>query len=118
VAAKLAEIAEKKAKIAQQLEEHRKKQQAAMPPPLILDAQGREVDAAGKVLAPTSAVNLKTLKANKKFDLLENAAAPDVTKTKYYDPRVPVSKVGRAKREWSFVEHGTYPDFFCPRNFS
>lgn len=102
-----AQIAERKARLAQTLE--KKKLESAKPPPLLLDSQGRAVDAAGKLIASSiSTTNIKTIKANKKFDLLESTPAPDLTKSKYYDPRMAVPKVGRQKRDWSFVEHGTY----------
>lgn len=111
-ASKVTNISAIKADLAKKLEEKRRavaNSKPVQPPPLILDSQGREVDSAGKVITTNiSTTNIKTIKANKKYDLLESAPAPDVTKSKYYDARVAVPKVGRQRRDWSFVEHGTY----------
>lgn len=85
------------------------KSKPTLPPPLILDSQGREVDTEGKILPVSSRVAISTLSINKNLTLeTEVKAAPDATKSKYFDPRLAMPRVGRKKREFNFITEGKY----------
>eukprot|EP00741_Cyanophora_paradoxa_P014673 tig00020816_g14151.t1 len=87
-----------------------------VPPPLIVDKEGRELDSSGKVVVnkPVFAP-VATLKANvmrKKlaaFKIETPRLETDRAKNPFFDPRVPINPSGaRSKRNFKFVEPGTF----------
>jgi U4/U6 small nuclear ribonucleoprotein PRP3 len=84
------------------------------PQPLLLDAKGREIDASGHLVRHVPRSSLSILKTNQNYykELEVEAKAQDqpedITKSKYYDPRVVTPRVGRPRRDFNFVEHGTF----------
>ncbi|GMF21397.1 unnamed protein product [Phytophthora lilii] len=91
-----------------------------MPAPLLLDEQGREIDAAGNVVAekPTVAP-VATLKANQgargeaakknQNPYLSHRTVDEEDKLETVDPRLKVTKrETRAKKTFNFVAQGTY----------
>ena len=83
------------------------------PTMVTIDAQGRLLDANGKVLQST-ARPVATVKANQSArsnPLLEEAAPPEIRGNKYYDPRMGLpgqAREQRKKRSLAFVAEGHY----------
>uniref|UniRef100_UPI00358E9501 U4/U6 small nuclear ribonucleoprotein Prp3 isoform X2 n=1 Tax=Myxine glutinosa TaxID=7769 RepID=UPI00358E9501 len=87
--------------------------ESTRPTPLILDDQGRTVDAAGKAVELTHRV--PTLKANihaarrEQFKLqLKERPADDVETHAYYDARVAVEPIQRPRRGFRFHDKGKF----------
>jgi len=88
-------------------------QEGFIPPPLILDSKGREVDLQGNILSTKTSKDITTLKANKKYkvkqimlDLVPLTTEKD-KKSIYYDPNLSVPKPDRQRRSLNFLEAGT-----------
>ncbi|CAN0265460.1 unnamed protein product [Lampetra planeri] len=85
----------------------------ARPAPLILDDQGRTVDAAGRAVELTH--RMPTLKANiravrrQQFKLqLKERPTEDVEAQHFYDPRVPAEVASRPRRHFRFHDKGRF----------
>jgi len=98
----------------QQGMQHLVPQAGFMPPPLLLDESGREIDKQGKVistgpkaLVATAMIN-KRVQREKVFKLEKPAFETDPGKNKCFDPRMKVPKAARGKRSFRFVNPGTY----------
>eukprot|EP00061_Rhincodon_typus_P017245 g45853.t1 len=91
-----------------ELKEHLK------PTPLILDDQGRTVDATGKEVElthrmPTLKANIRAVKREQfKQLLLREKPSDDLESNTFYDPRVPVLPSQRQKRIFRFHERGKF----------
>jgi len=87
-----------------------------MPPPLLLDDSGREVDVFGnvvkkkKALVATTMINKKLQRETVNILNIDNhpSVETDPTKNPFYDPAIKLIKVKRAKRDFHFVEAGTF----------
>jgi len=86
-----------------------------IPPPLLLDESGREVDVFGNIvkkkknMVATTMINKKLQQREKVLNL--NEATPmetDPTKNPLFDPTLKLPKFKRQKREFHFVEAGTF----------
>jgi len=87
---------------------------AFMPPPLLLDQEGREVDRTGrlvstgpKALVATTMIN-KRVQREKVFKLEKPTVETDPSKNPYFDPRMKLPKASRIRRGFKFVDAGTY----------
>ncbi|XP_002731125.1 U4/U6 small nuclear ribonucleoprotein Prp3 [Saccoglossus kowalevskii] len=87
--------------------------QPSKPTPLILDDQGRTVDATGKAIQLTQ--RMPTLKANirakkrQEFKLVQEKAVDVFNESsQFYDPRVFAAPSGRAKRQFKFHDQGKF----------
>ncbi|XP_069796628.1 U4/U6 small nuclear ribonucleoprotein Prp3 [Narcine bancroftii] len=84
------------------------------PTPLILDDQGRTVDATGKEVElthrmPTLKANIRAVKREQfKQLLLKEKPTDDLESNTFYDPRVPVLPSQRQKRLFRFHERGKF----------
>jgi len=85
-----------------------------LPPPLLLDQEGREIDHAGRVVSavpkalPATTMINKRVQREKVFKLEKPTLETDPSKNPYYDPRMKTSKGQRHRRGFRFVEAGTY----------
>jgi len=84
-----------------------------IPPPLIVDDKGREIDAKGRIISTiTSQIEqITTLKVNKKLLQKEKKVElpvppPEPKKTQFYDPNIQAPKPDRPKRSFNFLAAG------------
>ncbi|KAL6070867.1 U4/U5/U6 small nuclear ribonucleoprotein prp3 [Balamuthia mandrillaris] len=86
-----------------------------LPPPLLLDEEGREIDPqTGKPisrpmgLVATTLIN-KRVAREKVFKLEKPAVETDPNKNRFFDPRMKLPKAERTRKlDFNFVEAGTY----------
>ncbi|KAL7977934.1 hypothetical protein Chor_004921 [Crotalus horridus] len=83
------------------------------PTPLILDEQGRTVDATGKEVElthrmPTLKANIRAVKREQFKQQLKEKPSEDMESNTYFDPRVPVTPAQRAKRTFRFHDKGKF----------
>eukprot|EP01102_Stenamoeba_stenopodia_P015141 TRINITY_DN512_c0_g1_i1.p1 TRINITY_DN512_c0_g1~~TRINITY_DN512_c0_g1_i1.p1 ORF type:complete len:781 (+),score=284.48 TRINITY_DN512_c0_g1_i1:88-2430(+) len=87
-----------------------KEEDRFIPPPLMVDAEGYEVDSHGNRIE-TRVAPLPSTLANKRLlqqKLLEEDTTQPIEKSPFYDPRVATSKGTRSRKTFNFVEAGTY----------
>uniref|UniRef100_A0A8C5MQ43 U4/U6 small nuclear ribonucleoprotein Prp3 n=1 Tax=Leptobrachium leishanense TaxID=445787 RepID=A0A8C5MQ43_9ANUR len=83
------------------------------PTPLILDDQGRTVDATGKEIElthrmPTLKANIRAVKREQFKQQLKEKPSEDLESNTFFDPRVAVSTAQRPKRSFKFHERGKF----------
>ncbi|NXY06632.1 PRPF3 protein, partial [Pteruthius melanotis] len=83
------------------------------PTPLILDEQGRMVDASGKEIEltrrmPTLKTNIRAVKRERFKQQLQEKPSEDMESNTYFDPRVSVTPAQRQKRAFKFHEKGKF----------
>ncbi|NXH18096.1 PRPF3 protein, partial [Bucco capensis] len=83
------------------------------PTPLILDEQGRTVDATGKEIElthrmPTLKANIRAVKREQFKQQLKEKPSEDMESNTYFDPRVSISPAQRQKRTFKFHEKGKF----------
>ncbi|NXK62515.1 PRPF3 protein, partial [Sylvietta virens] len=83
------------------------------PMPLILDEQGRTVDASGKEIElthhmPTLKANIRALKREQFKQQLKEKPSEDMESNMYFDPRVFITPAQRQKRTFKFHEKGKF----------
>ncbi|NWS33475.1 PRPF3 protein, partial [Polioptila caerulea] len=83
------------------------------PTPLILDEQGRTVDASGKEIElthrmPTLKANIRAVKREQFKQQLKEKPSEDMESNTYFDPRVSITPAQRQKRTFKFHEKGKF----------
>ncbi|NXE98686.1 PRPF3 protein, partial [Menura novaehollandiae] len=83
------------------------------PTPLILDEQGRTVDATGKEIElthrmPTLKANIRAVKREQFKQQLKEKPSEDMESNTYFDPRVSITPAQRQKRTFKFHEKGKF----------
>ncbi|NWV32722.1 PRPF3 protein, partial [Grantiella picta] len=83
------------------------------PTPLILDEQGRTVDATGKEIElthrmPTLKANIRAVKREQFKQQLKEKPSEDIESNTYFDPRVSITPAQRQKRTFKFHEKGKF----------
>ncbi|XP_077320349.1 U4/U6 small nuclear ribonucleoprotein Prp3 [Lithobates pipiens] len=83
------------------------------PTPLILDDQGRTVDATGKEIElthrmPTLKANIRAVKREQFKQQLKEKPSEDLEANSFYDPRVQFTPAQRPKRGFKFYEKGKF----------
>ncbi|XP_068109333.1 U4/U6 small nuclear ribonucleoprotein Prp3 [Hyperolius riggenbachi] len=83
------------------------------PTPLILDDQGRTVDASGKEIElthrmPTLKANIRAVKREQFKQQLKEKPSEDLESNSFFDPRVPLTPAQRTKRSFKFHERGKF----------
>ncbi|NXD74463.1 PRPF3 protein, partial [Eolophus roseicapillus] len=83
------------------------------PTPLILDEQGRTVDATGKEIElthrmPTLKANIRAVKREQFKQQLKEKPSEDMESNTYFDPRVSITPAQRQKRSFKFHEKGKF----------
>lgn len=83
------------------------------PTPLILDDQGRTVDATGKEIElthrmPTLKANIRAVKREQFKQQLKEKPSEDLEANVFFDPRVPYAVAQRPKRSFKFHERGKF----------
>lgn len=83
------------------------------PTPLILDDQGRTVDATGKEIElthrmPTLKANIRAVKREQFKQQLKEKPSEDFESNTFYDPRVQLTPAQRQKRMFKFYEKGKF----------
>ncbi|KAM6434296.1 U4/U6 small nuclear ribonucleoprotein Prp3 isoform 3-T3 [Liasis olivaceus] len=83
------------------------------PTPLILDEQGRTVDATGKEVElthrmPTLKANIRAVKREQFKQQLKEKPSEDMESNTYFDPRVSVTPAQRPKRTFRFHDKGKF----------
>ncbi|KQK85016.1 U4/U6 small nuclear ribonucleoprotein Prp3 [Amazona aestiva] len=83
------------------------------PTPLILDEQGRTVDASGKEIElthrmPTLKANIRAVKREQFKQQLKEKPSEDMESNTYFDPRVSITPAQRQKRSFKFHEKGKF----------
>lgn len=83
------------------------------PTPLILDEQGRTVDASGKEIElthrmPTLKANIRAVKREQFKQQLKEKPSEDLESNTYFDPRVSITPAQRQKRTFKFHEKGKF----------
>ncbi|KAM9293834.1 U4/U6 small nuclear ribonucleoprotein Prp3 [Gastrophryne carolinensis] len=83
------------------------------PTPLILDDQGRTVDATGKEIElthrmPTLKANIRAVKREQFKLQLKEKPSEDLEANTFFDPRVPYVAAQRPKRSFKFHERGRF----------
>ncbi|NWV33536.1 PRPF3 protein, partial [Grantiella picta] len=83
------------------------------PTPLILDEQGRMVDATGKEIKlthhkPTLNANIRAVKREPFKQQLKEKPSEDIESNTYFDPRVSITPAQRQKRTFKFHEKGKF----------
>uniref|UniRef100_A0A8D0G4A5 U4/U6 small nuclear ribonucleoprotein Prp3 n=1 Tax=Sphenodon punctatus TaxID=8508 RepID=A0A8D0G4A5_SPHPU len=83
------------------------------PTPLILDEQGRTVDATGKEIElthrmPTLKANIRAVKREQFKQQLKEKPSEDMESNTYFDPRVSTTPAQRAKRTFKFHDKGKF----------
>ncbi|XP_036261929.1 U4/U6 small nuclear ribonucleoprotein Prp3-like [Molothrus ater] len=83
------------------------------PAPLILDEQGRTVDAGGKEIelthrTPTLKANIRAVKREQFKQQLKEKPSEDVESNTYFDPRVSITPAQQQKRSFNFHEKGKF----------
>ncbi|NWR26336.1 PRPF3 protein, partial [Emberiza fucata] len=83
------------------------------PTPLMLDEQGRAVDASGKEMelarrTPTLKANIRAVKSEQFKQQLKEKPSEDTKSNPYFDPRVSVTPAQRQKRTLKFHEKGKF----------
>ncbi|NXY27295.1 PRPF3 protein, partial [Pomatorhinus ruficollis] len=81
--------------------------------PLILDEQGRTVDASGNEIelthhVPTLKANIRMLKREQFKQQLKEKPLEDMESSTYFDPRVSITPAQRQKRTFKFHEKGKF----------
>ncbi|XP_052242082.1 U4/U6 small nuclear ribonucleoprotein Prp3-like isoform X1 [Dreissena polymorpha] len=94
-------------------EVHSRAQPMSQPTPLILDSEGRTIDAkTGQAVtlthyAPTLKANIRA-KRREQFKGLIDAPPEEISASKYFDPRVSIEQPQRQKRGFRFHEQGKF----------
>ncbi|KAM4690339.1 U4/U6 small nuclear ribonucleoprotein Prp3 [Rhinophrynus dorsalis] len=83
------------------------------PTPLILDDQGRTVDATGKEIElthrmPTLKANIRAVKREQFKQQLKEKPSEDLESNTYFDPRVSIPSAQRPKRTFKFHDKGKF----------
>ncbi|KAF7238360.1 U4/U6 small nuclear ribonucleoprotein Prp3 [Varanus komodoensis] len=83
------------------------------PTPLILDEQGRTVDATGKEIElthrmPTLKANIRAVKREQFKQQLKEKPSEDMESNTYFDPRVSITPAQRQKRTFKFHDKGKF----------
>ncbi|KAL2084714.1 hypothetical protein ACEWY4_020232 [Coilia grayii] len=83
------------------------------PTPLILDEQGRTVDASGKEVElthrmPTLKANIRAVKREQFRQQLKERPGEDLESTSYFDPRVTIQPAQRPRKGFKFYEQGRF----------
>ncbi|XP_069505826.1 U4/U6 small nuclear ribonucleoprotein Prp3 isoform X2 [Ambystoma mexicanum] len=83
------------------------------PTPLILDDQGRTVDATGKEIElthrmPTLKANIRAVKREQFKQQLKEKPSDDLESNTYFDPRVTIAPAQRQKRTFKFHDKGKF----------
>ncbi|XP_065430142.1 U4/U6 small nuclear ribonucleoprotein Prp3 isoform X3 [Chrysemys picta bellii] len=83
------------------------------PTPLILDEQGRTVDATGKEIElthrmPTLKANIRAVKREQFKQQLKEKPSEDMESNTYFDPRVSIASSQRQKRTFKFHDKGKF----------
>lgn len=83
------------------------------PSPLILDEQGRTVDASGKEIElthrmPTLKANIRAVKREQFKQQLKEKPSDDIESSAYFDPRLSINAATRIKRTFKFHERGKF----------
>ncbi|XP_063295136.1 U4/U6 small nuclear ribonucleoprotein Prp3 [Pelobates fuscus] len=83
------------------------------PTPLILDDQGRTVDATGKEIElthrmPTLKANIRAVKREQFKQQLKEKPSDDLESNTFFDPRVTVTPAQRQKRSFKFHDKGKF----------
>ncbi|XP_063001651.1 U4/U6 small nuclear ribonucleoprotein Prp3 isoform X2 [Elgaria multicarinata webbii] len=83
------------------------------PTPLILDEQGRTVDATGKEIElthrmPTLKANIRAVKREQFKQQLKEKPSEDLESNTYFDPRVSITPAQRQKRTFKFHDKGKF----------
>lgn len=83
------------------------------PTPLILDEQGRTVDASGKEIElthrmPTLKANIRAVKREQFKQQLKEKPSEDMESNTYFDHRVSIAPAQRQKRLFKFHEKGKF----------
>ncbi|KAJ7307195.1 hypothetical protein JRQ81_009184 [Phrynocephalus forsythii] len=83
------------------------------PTPLILDEQGRTVDATGKEIElthrmPTLKANIRAVKREQFKQQLKEKPSEDMESNTYFDPRVSIAPAQRPKRSFKFHDKGKF----------
>ncbi|KAG8560353.1 hypothetical protein GDO81_014938 [Engystomops pustulosus] len=83
------------------------------PTPLILDDQGRTVDATGKEIElthrmPTLKANIRAVKREQFKQQLKEKPSDDLESNTFFDPRVTITPSQRTKRSFKFHERGKF----------
>lgn len=83
------------------------------PSPLILDDQGRTVDATGKEIElthrmPTLKANIRAVKREQFKQQLKEKPSDDLESNSFFDPRVTITPAQRQKRTFKFHDKGKF----------
>ncbi|XP_073423321.1 U4/U6 small nuclear ribonucleoprotein Prp3 [Dendrobates tinctorius] len=83
------------------------------PTPLILDDQGRTVDATGKEIElthrmPTLKANIRAVKREQFKQQLKEKPSEDLESNTFFDPRVSIAPAQRTKRSFKFHDKGKF----------
>ncbi|XP_073495661.1 U4/U6 small nuclear ribonucleoprotein Prp3 [Phyllobates terribilis] len=83
------------------------------PTPLILDDQGRTVDAMGKEIElthrmPTLKANIRAVKREQFKQQLKEKPSEDLESNTFFDPRVSIAPAQRTKRSFKFHDKGKF----------
>ncbi|XP_072283667.1 U4/U6 small nuclear ribonucleoprotein Prp3 [Pyxicephalus adspersus] len=83
------------------------------PTPLILDDQGRTVDATGKEIElthrmPTLKANIRAVKREQFKQQLKEKPSEDLESNTFFDPRVSITSAQRTRRSFKFHERGKF----------
>lgn len=87
--------------------------EVSKPTPLILDEQGRTVDASGKEVElthrmPTLKANIRAVKREQFRQQLKERPSEDLESTSYFDPRVAAAPAQRPRKGFKFHEQGRF----------
>lgn len=83
------------------------------PTPLILDEQGRTVDATGKEIElthrmPTLKANIRAVKREQFKQQLKEKPSEDMESNTFFDPRVSIAPSQRQRRTFKFHDKGKF----------